>query len=124
MKKIYKKYDRASKSLIQSFEEHIINFVIGEDARKIEVLDTELNLPNRNVDSLFKINDEYVLNIEFQTKYEDNIEFRMLLYNILLELKYDLPVRTVLIYLTDFRKEKIKSQYYKKCYGTEKSLVM
>lgn len=122
-KKIHKKYDRASKSLIQSFEEHIIDFVIGETAKKIEPLDTELNLPNRNVDSLFKINDEYVLNIEFQTKYEEDIEFRMMLYNNLLELKYNLPVRTVLIYLTDYRKEKIKNYFQRKCYGTEKKFI-
>ena len=79
--KISKKYDKASKGLIDVFQEHIIEYVTKSKPEKIETLDRELNLPHRFVDSVFKIDDKYVLNIEFQAKYEVDIEFRLLLYN-------------------------------------------
>lgn len=113
-----KKYDKAGKDLIEAFEEQIIEYVIKSKPEKIETLDRELNLPDRRIDSVFKINNEYVLNIEFQTEYEDNIEFRMLLYNVLLKVKYNLPVRTIIIYLTKKNENKIKDFYLNKCFDT------
>ncbi|MFN8577170.1 MAG: hypothetical protein U0354_09965 [Candidatus Sericytochromatia bacterium] len=108
MKKVKKpkKYDKASKDLINDFEEQIIEFIIKEKPKTIEVKDRELNIPDRRIDSVFEIDNKYILNIEFQTEYEENIEFRMLLYNILLQVKYDLPVRTIIITLQE--KTKVK----------------
>lgn len=118
MKKI-KRYDKASKDLINEFEEQIIEYVIKSKPQKIEKLDRELNLPDRRIDSVFKIDDRYVLNIEFQTEYEENIEFRVLLYNILLQVKHELPVRTIIIYLTRKNESKMKNFHMSECFGSK-----
>lgn len=58
MKNNPKKYDKASKMLIEAFQEHIIYYLTNSHPDKIESLDREINLHNQSVDSIFKINDE------------------------------------------------------------------
>lgn len=95
-KKNEKMYDKASKGILDSFQIDIVSFFTNTEPSKIDIIDTELSIPDRRVDSAFKIDNKYILNLEFQTRYKKDIEFRMLLYNVLLESKYKLPVRTIL----------------------------
>lgn len=101
--KFDKKFDRATKTLIQGYDKEIIEFIIDKKINSVSPIDREINLPEKHLDSAFEINDEYILNIEFQTVYEKNIEERLLLYRCLLKYKsdYKKPVRTILVYLTD-----------------------
>ncbi len=120
MKKNYdKKYDRATKDLINKFESEIINYFLKSNIKNIEPVDREINLPEKHVDSAFNINDEYILHIEFQTKYEENIEKRLLLYNILLNNKFNKDVKTIIVYLADKQKEQIKNYYERSFKGNK-----
>jgi predicted transposase YdaD len=117
-KKTDKPYDKASKDLLDIFQIDIVSFFTNTSPDKITFEGTELSIPDRRVDSSFKIDNKYILNLEFQTKYEKGIEFRMLLYNTLLRAKHKLPVRTILIYLTNYREKSIKEHYSELCFGT------
>ena len=103
MNKFDKKYDRASKTLIQGYDKEIIEFITKDKIQALRSIDREINLPEKHLDSAFEVNNKYILNIEFQTIYEKNIEERLLLYRCLLKYKsnYQKPVRTIIVYLTD-----------------------
>jgi hypothetical protein len=106
-----KKYDKVSKYILDEFSSDIVEFFTGIKADKITILDKELNLPSKYVDSAYKINDEFILNIEIQTKYDENLPFRMALYSLVLKDRYKLPVKSYVIYLTPDKKEKITDHY-------------
>ncbi len=104
-----KKYDRVSKVLIQTYDKEIIEYLLNIQVNSISSVDREINLPEKHLDSTFNINDEYIINIEFQTEYDENIEQRLLLYRCLLKYKYNKPVKSVIIYLKE--SSNIKYEY-------------
>lgn len=101
MNKQHKPYDQHTKVLIDRYPEDIVKFFAGIDKAEITLLDRELNLPTKSVDGIFNINNEYILNIEFQTRYDETLNFRMLRYFTLLREKYNLPVRSMVVYFTN-----------------------
>ncbi len=104
-----KKYDRVSKVLIQTYDKEIIEHLLNVQIKSIIPVDREINLPEKHMDSTFHINNEYIINIEFQTEYDENIEQRLLLYRCLLKYKYNKPVKSVIIYLKE--SSNIKYEY-------------
>jgi len=64
-------------------------------------LDSELVLPTRRVDKVFKVlyhGEEHVLHLEFQSGYDDQLKSRLLVYNAVLYHKHGLPVLTIVVY--------------------------
>ena len=98
-----KKYDRSTKTLLNRHEKEIVNFLLKTDITNFKSEDREINLPEKHVDSVFRINGEYILHFEFQTKYEEGMEEKMLLYNLLLRNKFQCEVQSILVYLTNYR---------------------
>jgi hypothetical protein len=93
-------YDRALKSLMEDHAAEMVPELVP-GARFIEEKNNELTRLNLRADIVYLI--EYkgelrILNMELQTDAEKNMAFRMLVYNLELYDKYQLPVISVVLY--------------------------
>lgn len=109
-------YDLSLKCLVEKFPEDFENLIFGETYQVIKILPTELRAKKRIADYLAKVkkgDSEFILHIEFESSYKDNIRIRMLNYYSRLVKKYKLPVYQVVIYLNpkDANKD-IPNTYY------------
>ena len=94
-------YDSAIKCISPELSADIATLVLG---RKPDLKQISESLPSdeRLVDFLAKMtgDDESILHIEFQTKYDSNMPVRMLAYHARIVERYGLPVYPVVVYLT------------------------
>ncbi len=93
-------YDRALKSLMEDHAAEMVPELVP-GARFIEEKNNELTRLNLRADIVYLI--EYtgelrILNMELQTDAEKHMAFRMLVYNLELYDKYELPVISVVLY--------------------------
>ncbi|MFW0859644.1 MAG: hypothetical protein AAGB97_05680 [Dehalococcoidia bacterium] len=103
------KYDITLKRLTDEFPEDYIRFALGVEKFSVEVLhveavDKELPLLLREVDFAARVRveeEEFVLLMEFQTDWKEDLPERMLGYTWRLFEKYRLPVRPFLILLRE-----------------------
>ncbi len=108
------KYDITLKRLTDEFPEDYIRFALGVEKFSVEVLhveavDKELPLLLREVDFAARVRveeEEFVLLMEFQTDWKEDLPERMLGYTWRLFEKYRLPVRPFLILLREGGKPK------------------
>jgi len=94
-------YDSAIKCISPELSADIATLVLG---RKPDLKQISESLPSdeRLVDFLAKMtgDEESILHIEFQTKYDSNMPVRMLAYHARIVERYGLPVYPVVVYLT------------------------
>jgi predicted transposase YdaD len=107
------KYDVTLKRLTDEFPEDYIRFALGLERFAVEVLhveavDKELPLLLREVDfaATVKVEEEFILLMEFQTDWKEDLPQRMLGYTWRLFEKYRLPVRPFLVLLREGGKPK------------------
>jgi len=94
-------YDSAIKCISPELSADIATLVLG---RKPDLKQISESLPSgeRLVDFLAKMtgDEESILHVEFQTKYDSNMPVRMLAYHARIVERYGLPVYPVVVYLT------------------------
>ncbi|MEA1865392.1 MAG: hypothetical protein U9N46_09420 [Euryarchaeota archaeon] len=94
-------YDSAIKCISPELSADIATLVLG---RKPDLKQISESLPSdeRLVDFLAKMtgDEESILHVEFQTKYDSNMPMRMLAYHARIVDRYRLPVYPVVVYLT------------------------
>ncbi|MEM9721383.1 MAG: hypothetical protein AAGA10_19115 [Bacteroidota bacterium] len=103
-KKESKRFDKIIKENREAFFAPFIKKVLGieivEAVPLAEKLQTTLE---REIDFVRKVKDknseEYILHLEFQTKEESDMVYRMAEYRAILQRKYKLPVRQYVIFL-------------------------
>ena len=93
-------YDTSLKGWVKDNPASIIP-VLLPDAVFQEALDIEAIKPTMRADRVFKIlyrDKIYILNIEFESGFDDKIRARLLAYNAILHLEYEIPVISLIVY--------------------------
>ena len=93
-------YDTSLKQWVKRDPATIIPVLIP-GAEYVEPLDIETIRPTMRADRVFKIRyrgQPRILNIEFETGADDKIRARLLVYNAILYLEYQIPVMSLIIY--------------------------
>lgn len=96
-----KRFDVALKTLVHTHPADWLAFAglpVGSSARVIE---TDLSTVSSAADKVIRVEGDqpYVAHLEFQSGQDSDLDRRMLLYNVLLRSKYELPVRSVALLL-------------------------
>ena len=93
-------YDTSLKGWVKDNPENIIP-VLLPGATFQEALDIEAIKPTMRADRVFKIlylGKAYILNIEFESGYDEKMRARLLAYNAILHLEYEIPVISLIVY--------------------------
>ncbi|NJL57259.1 Rpn family recombination-promoting nuclease/putative transposase [bacterium] len=95
-------YDNVCKFLAETFSTDIARWLLGEPVALTKVSPSELSLEPIRADSLLlRQSDSLVLHVEFQTRPDEDIPFRMLDYCLRVFRRYpDREIRQVVVYLT------------------------
>ncbi len=95
-------YDNTCKYLAENFPEDIASWLLGVRVSLIQMQPTELSVPPIRADSMILLtNHNLILHIEFQTRPDREMGFRMLDYRVRAHRKFpDKQMRQVVIYLT------------------------
>jgi len=103
-------YDLSLRPIARDRPEDFVQFVVGPEARLVELVDPNLPASERVADFLAVVehptHGQLLLHLEFQTIFEPGIAFRMLEYRVRTAVRYpDLSYRiySVVMYLTDER---------------------
>ena len=95
-------YDNVLKRLVEKQADSVIPLLLGPLATEVvEELNIEVLIPPRRTDRAYKTRSEDglgVLDLEFETKADKEIDKRLLIYHAILLEKYSLPVTSILIY--------------------------
>jgi predicted transposase YdaD len=94
------KYDSATKCISPELSRDIATLVLGEKP-DLEPISESLPADERRADFLAKIagDEESIIHIEFQTRYDSRMPVRMLTYYARILDRYGLPVYPVVVYL-------------------------
>lgn len=109
-------YDNACKYLAEEYPRDFMQWLLGIEPQKIEVLKTELTLEPIRADSvIFLQTENEILHIEFQTlpKSTPVIPFRMLDYSVRLKRQYKCDVVQVVIFLQETTNEVVFTEEYR-----------
>ena len=94
-------YDNICKFLAEAFSNDFANWLLGKPLQLTQLSPTELSVEPIRADALILLESESsILHMEFQTKPDDTMAFRMLDYRTRMYRRYpDKSVRQVVIYL-------------------------
>jgi predicted transposase YdaD len=96
-----KRFDVTLKTLVHAHTADWLAFAglpVGSAAR---VIDADLSTISSAADKVIRVeaDEPYIAHLEFQSGQDSDLDRRMLLYNVLLRTKYELPVRSVALLL-------------------------
>ncbi|MEL6160705.1 MAG: hypothetical protein AAGJ95_10570 [Cyanobacteria bacterium J06554_11] len=93
-------YDNICKLLVEQYPADFAAWLLGEPTPLIELSPTELSLEPIRADSLLLQSENTILHLEFQTRPDSNIPFRMLDYCLRIHRRYpNRRLRQIVIYL-------------------------
>ncbi|NEO95963.1 MAG: Rpn family recombination-promoting nuclease/putative transposase, partial [Moorea sp. SIO3G5] len=95
-------FDNTCKFLAESFSEDFASWLLGEPITMTQLSPSELSLEPIRADALILLNsDDFVLHVEFQTKPDSTMAFRMADYRLRVFRRFpNKQMRQVVIYLT------------------------
>ncbi|HXR65169.1 MAG TPA: hypothetical protein VN729_04560 [Ktedonobacteraceae bacterium] len=96
----FQQFDTSLKGWVKDNPAHIIP-VLLPGATFQEALDIEAIKPTMRADRVFKIfyrDKIYILNIEFESGSDEKMRARLLAYNAILHLEYEIPVISLIVY--------------------------
>lgn len=96
-----KRWDRCTKLLMRMAPQSLVSFLVPSAVFE-QVVDRELQVPSLSADGLCKVTwrgEQIILHVEFQKKRDADMGWRMWVYNALINMHTNLPVRSVVIYL-------------------------
>jgi predicted transposase/invertase (TIGR01784 family) len=94
-------YDNICKFIAETFPEDIATWLLGTPVPLTELSPTELSVEPIRADTLILLqSDDLVLHVEFQTKPDDTLPFRMLDYRVRVYRRFpEKPMKQVVVYL-------------------------
>ena len=110
------KYDRILKENIKSIIPFLVKNILGLEAVEFEEMKDKVQVTlEREADFVQKAitpnpEDAYILHCELQTKMEQDMDARLLLYYSLFYYNYKLPIKQFVIFIGDTKKPKFKTK--------------
>src|SRR5689334_13686564 len=95
-----KPFDVTTKQLVEADPQAWLEYV-GLPLEEVEIIDADLSTITPEADKVLRVNGTrpYLLNIEFQSTYEEDLPERALLYSVVERHRYQMPVKTAVILL-------------------------
>jgi predicted transposase YdaD len=96
-----KRFDVTLKTLVNAHPTDWLAFAGLPVGTAVAVLEAELSTISAAADKVIRVEspDPYIAHLEFQSGQDQNLDRRILTYNVLLRNKYELPVRSVAVLL-------------------------
>src|SRR5438309_512117 len=96
-----KPFDATVKHLPEDFPRDWARFVGVAESAPVTVIDADLSTVTAAADKVLRVDepDPWLLHLEFQASYDAGLSQRLLQYNVLLQVRHSLPVRSVAILL-------------------------
>ena len=96
-----KKYDVSTKDLVETYPEDWLR-LLGIEAKKVEVIDTELSTVVASADKVLRVTgvSTELVNIEFVSSYKLSAPAQFAEYSVILHHRHGLPVRTIAVLLS------------------------
>lgn len=96
-----KPFDATLKHLLEKYPRDWLRLVGVEPKGRVELIDADLATVSASADKVFRVNDSrpWLLHLELQASCDSHLGGRLLQYNVLLDRRHNLPVRSVVILL-------------------------
>lgn len=107
-------YDNICKYLAENFSEDLASWLLGEPIQLTELQPAELNVDPIRADSLILLNnDNLILHLEFQTRPDEKMAFRMLDYRVRAYRRFpNKAMRQIVIYLKESDSALIEQNFF------------
>lgn len=108
-------YDNICKYLAENFSDDLASWLLGEPIQLTELNPTELNVDPIRADSLILLNnDNLILHLEFQTRPDAKMAFRMLDYRVRAYRRFpDKSMRQIVIYLKESDSDLVNQDFFR-----------
>jgi predicted transposase YdaD len=96
-----KRFDATVKHLLEAYPDDWMRFVGLPGGRRVEAVDADLSTITTEADKVFRVRDRrpWLLHLELQAGRDRQLPRRVLRYNVLLGIRHDLPVQSIVVLL-------------------------
>jgi predicted transposase YdaD len=98
---VAKPFDVTLKHLVEAYASDCLDFVDLRSRKPVDVIDADLSTVIAEADKVIRVHDPtpWLVHLEFQASYDPDLSDRLLRYNVLLNGRHGIPVRSVVVLL-------------------------